>query len=66
MAGVLERIHEIDSARLHSRAYFLSLTAQARECGLLSDGDLARLEAECLVLLTRKVRAYVGGESTSL
>ena len=66
MAEGLDRVRVIDSSRLNGRMYFLSLATQARGCGLLSDGDLARLEAECLALLTRKARAYVGGESTSL
>ena len=62
----LGRVHVIDSSRLNGRAYFLSLATQARACGLLSDGELARLETESLALLARKARAYTGGESTSL
>ena len=62
----LGRVHVIDSSRLNGRAYFLSLATQARTCGLLSDGELARLETESLALLARKARAYTGGESTSL
>ena len=66
MAECLDRVRVIDSSRLHGRAYFLSLATLARGCGLLSDGDLARLETECLALLARRARADVGGESTSL
>lgn len=66
MTEGLDRVHVIDSSRLNGRAYFLSLATQARTCGLLSDGELARLETESLALLARKARAYTGGESTSL
>lgn len=62
----LERRRAIDSSRLNRRAYFLSLTREAHRCGLLSDGDLSRLEAESRALLAQKAQAYTGGESTSI
>lgn len=66
MSRSLERRGAIDPSRLNRRAYFLPLTNEAHRCGLLSDGDLSRLEAESRTLLAQRAQAYAGGESTSI
>ncbi len=56
----------IDPLALDGRDYFVTLLAEGRRCGLLSDRDLSRLQGESLTLLAERMDAWTRGQSTSL
>lgn len=66
MNNSLDKIKVIDGSRLSSECYFQSLMEQAYEKGLLSDGDIERLQMECLNLLAYKTERYNHGDSSSI
>lgn len=66
MNNGLEKIHVIDRTKLSSELYFESLLAEAHRKTLLSDGDIERLQYECLNLLAYQTERYNGGDSSSI
>lgn len=62
----LDKIRVIDSTKLDNEFYFESLLEQAHSKGLLSNGDIERVQLECLTLLAYKTERYNGGDSSSI
>ena len=62
----LDKARLIDSECLSGEFYFQSLIEQAYENMLLSDGDIERLQYECLNLLAVKSEQYNAGDSSSV
>ncbi len=66
MNNELDKIHVIERESLNEEFYFQSLTQQAYKKGLLSEGDIERLQYECLNLLAYKTERYNAGDSSSI
>ncbi len=61
-----DKIRAIDRKKLDESDYFQSLLEAARTKGLLSEGDIERLQFECLDLLAYKTERYNAGDSSSI
>ena len=59
-ANALANGQGIDPQRLRPGDYFASLTEEALACGLLTEDDLARLQAQLPGLLRRMAAEYAG------
>lgn len=66
MNNGLDKIHVIDSTKLHSELYFQSLLEEAHSKELLGDSDIERMQYECLSLLAYKTERYNSGDSSSI
>lgn len=62
----LERIHIINKAALSGTNYFTSLLTQGRQCALLSDSDVERIQSESLTLLAKQTEKWSRGKSSSI
>ena len=65
-ANALANGQGIDPQRLRPGDYFASLTEEALACGLLTEDDLARLQAQLPGLLRRMAAEYAGEGCGSL
>jgi hypothetical protein len=66
MENNLERISAVKSEKLSAELYFQSLLEEAYSLCLLSDGDIERIQYECLELLANKTERYNGMDSSSI
>ena len=66
MNDSLDRIKVMEADKLDSEYYFQSLLGQAYTKGLLGDGDIERLQYECLNLLAYQTERYNAGDSSSV
>ncbi len=62
----LESRRLLADAALDERTYWTSLTSAAIARGLLSDGDVTRIQSESAALFVRQAERLTRGESTSL
>lgn len=62
----IERISLIDKSNLNEEFYFTSLMEEAYRQSLLCEGDIEKIQIECLELLAYKIECYTGGESSSV
>jgi len=62
----LEKVSVIGRKSLDDEFYFQSLLEQAQAKGLLTDGDIERLQYDCLALLARRVERFNAGDSSSI
>jgi len=62
----LEKASAINKESLDGEFYFQSLLEQAQAKGLLTDGDIERLQYDCLALLARRVERFNAGDSSSI
>ena len=66
MSNGIDKIRVIDRMQLSEENYFQSLLEQAHRKGLVGDGDIERIQYDCLKLLARKVERYNSGDSSSI
>lgn len=66
MNNGLDKIRLIDRTQLSGENYFQSLLERAHDKGLLSDGDMERIQIECIHLLAYKTERYNAGVSSSI
>ncbi len=57
---------KIDASRLDPNRYFESLAMQAGDCGLLSEDDFARIQAQISALIAMQADAMLRGGSSSI
>ena len=62
----LDKVNVIESDKLDGEYYFQSLIEQAHAKGFFSEGDIVRLQHECLDLLANKTEQYNAGGSSSI
>lgn len=62
----LDILHPIKEELLNPKYYFQSLIEQARFCNLLSDKDLAVIQADLLSILVEQTEKWNKGESSSI
>lgn len=62
----LEKISQIKSDELSGEFYLSSLMEVAFKRGLITEGDIQRVQIDCLVLLAKKSATYNSGESSSI
>lgn len=62
----LDRIHVLDEHALSGKEYFLSLLLQGRQCALLTDEDVERIQMESLSLLKEQTAKWSRGKSSSV
>lgn len=65
MTGLSRRC-AIDPAALRGADYFRSLVVCGHRSALLTDGDIARMQAQCLSLLAKRAEAWSCGKSSSI
>ena len=61
-----EKKRILDAGTLDDECYFESLLSQAVERGALGEGDVERLQLECVELLAQTVKRFTAGESSSI
>lgn len=57
----LDTLHPIKAELLSPKYYFQSLVEQARHCGLLSEGELAAIQTDLLLLLAEQTDKWGRG-----
>ena len=66
MNDSLEKNSTIEKEGLSSEFYFQSLLEQGCSKGFFADGDVERLQYECLAFLAHKVERFNAGDSSSI
>ncbi len=66
MNSNLDKTRVIEVSKLDSEHYFQSLLEQAYNKGVMSNGDIERLQCDCLNLLAYKSERYNAGDSGSI
>ena len=66
MNNSLEKISIIEKEKLSGEFYFQSLLEQGYSKSLFADGDIERLQYECLSFLAHKVERFNAGDSSSI
>ncbi|MGN0660945.1 MAG: DUF6179 domain-containing protein [Oscillospiraceae bacterium] len=62
----IDILHPIDENCIDEKNYFESLTEQASICGLLTEEDTVRIQAELLAILAEQTEKWNKGESSSI
>ncbi|MEG1778690.1 MAG: DUF6179 domain-containing protein [Oscillospiraceae bacterium] len=62
----IQKISHIKRETLNEEFYVSSLMEQAYKIGLMSEGDIQKVQMECLTLLAKKIEEYTGGASSSV
>ncbi|MCL1794149.1 MAG: DUF6179 domain-containing protein [Oscillospiraceae bacterium] len=62
----LSETHKIKAENIDASAYFLSLTANALEAGILTDKDMAEIQTQVYSILSDNIAMYTKGKSASV
>lgn len=62
----LDVVHQISSDKLNDQYYFQSLIEQAGLCGMVSDMEMTKLQADLLEILAEQTDKWCRGESSSI
>lgn len=66
MSNELKKISIIDKKKLDDENYFKSLLEHGHSKGVFTEGDIERLQYECLELLARNIERFNSGDSSSI
>ena len=62
----IEKNNKLKKESLNSERYLESILMQGYNLGMLTDGDMERIQFECLALLAKQTERYNSGDSSSI